>query len=168
LSRENKARAGVSQVIPDDTIQDVALVYPRGSTRSGAIGAALGGALGSQIGGASTGAWQALGYLAGERVAADQAGTPGTLVLAVSPSTLYVLGRHRLGLVGGWRTLTPLAKIDRRHLLVEHRRRGLVKQIDFTDTTTGSKLEVEARLLGNLGVTDRLQNFGGTDTTGPR
>jgi hypothetical protein len=168
MSREEKALAGVSQAIPDDTIQDVALVSPRGSTRAGAIGAALGGAIGGQLGGAGvTGAWQSLGYLAGQRRAADQAGMPGTLVLAASPSTVYALGRARLGLVGGWRDLTPLVKIERRHLRVEHRLRGVVMQIDLTDTTTGSTLKVEARLLGNLGVTDFLENLESTDTAEP-
>ena len=46
MSQESKARAAVQALIPDDEILDVALTYPRGYTRSQAVGMAAGGAIG--------------------------------------------------------------------------------------------------------------------------
>ncbi len=170
MSREDKARAGMSRVIPDDTIQDVALVSPHGSTRAGAIGAALGGAIGGQLGGAGVtgrGSHWATWRVSAGPLAGPVCLAPCTLLPAASPTSVYALGRDRLGVVGGWRNLTPLLKIERRHLRVAHRLRGVVMQIDLTDTTTGSTFEVEARPMGNLGVTEFLQNLESTDPAEP-
>lgn len=46
MSQESRARAAVQALIPDDEILDVALTYPRGYTKSQAVGAAAGGVIG--------------------------------------------------------------------------------------------------------------------------
>ena len=158
MSRERKARAGAQVVIAGDTITDVALTVPRGATTAGIIGGAVGGSI-SQGTGGTTGAWMPLGMVVGERIGAQRAGMPPSIVLAVSATAVYALGRPRSGLFGGWDKLTPLLKIDRQHLEVRHRRRLSYRRIDLIDTTTGAAFSVEAQNIGNLGITKFLANF---------
>ena len=153
MSREEHAREGAQAVIPDDEVLDVAVVMPRGSTFAGVLGAAAGVAGG---GGGNTMAWGVAGGMIGERVNAASKGSYPSLVLALSPERLYVLGRKSTGLVGGWKNLHPVAHIERKDLEVTKHRRGTVLVIGLTDTTTGTTLEVEAQNLGGLGLKDLL------------
>ncbi len=152
MSREEHAREGAQAVIPDDEVLDVAVVMPRGSTFAGVLGAAAGVA----GGGSNTMAWGVAGGMIGERVNAASKGSYPSLVLALSPERLYVLGRKSTGLVGGWKNLHPVAHIERKDLEVTKHRRGTVQVIGLTDTTTGTTLEVEAQNLGGLGLKDLL------------
>ena len=72
LSREEKAREGAQAVIPDDTILDIAVVMPRGSTMSGVLGATAG-----VMGGG--GQRHLLGRGRRDDRFADQCGLPGEL-----------------------------------------------------------------------------------------
>ncbi len=152
MSREEHAREGAQAVIPDDEVLDVAVVMPRGSTFAGVLGAAAGVA----GGGNNTMAWGVAGGMIGERVNAASKGSYPSLVLALSPERLYVLGRQSTGLVGGWKHLHPVAHIERKDLEVTKRRRGTVLVIGLTDSTTGTTLEVEAQNIGGLGLKDLL------------
>ena len=51
MSQEDNARAAVQALIPGDEILDVALTYPRGYTKSQAMGTAAGGDQGPGIDG---------------------------------------------------------------------------------------------------------------------
>ncbi|TQJ30636.1 hypothetical protein [Microbacterium sp. SLBN-146] len=160
MSREEHAREGAQAAIPDDEIVDVAVVMPRGSTFAGVLGAAAGVA----GGGSNTMAWGVAGGMIGERVNAASKGSYPSLVLALSPARLYVLGRRSTGLVGGWKNLHPVAHIERANLEVTKRRRGTVQVIGLTDTTTGTTLEVEAQAVGGLGLKDLLGEVEAHDT----
>lgn len=157
MTREESAREGAQAVIPDDEIVDVAVVMPRGSTISGVLGAAVGVA----VGGDNPTGWGVVGGMLGSRVNAASHGSYPSLVLALSPTRLYVLGRARTGLVGGWKHLAPLAHIERRDLEVSKKRHGTVLIIGLTDTTNGSTLEVEAQNIGGLGLKDLLGDIDG-------
>lgn len=148
MSQEVKARAGAQAAVPGDQVLDVAVVMPRGSTVSGMLGAAAGVAAG---GGNST-AWGVGGGMIGQRVNAASRGSFPSVVLALSASTLYVLGRDRDGLVGGWKHLHPVAHIDRSDLEVQHRRHAAVHIVELTDRRSGATLEFEARHVGGLGL----------------
>lgn len=148
MSREEKARAGAQSVIPDDEVQDVALVMPRGSTFAGVLGAAAGAGLS----GTNNLAWGVAGGMLGQRTASAAKGSYPSIVLAVSSRRLYVLGRARTGLVGGWKHLHPVAHIDRQNLELAERQRGTVHVIELTDRTTGTTLEFEGQNVGNLGL----------------
>lgn len=152
VSREEHAREGAQSVIPDEEVVDVAVVMPRGSTFSGVLGAAAGVA----AGGNNATAWGVAGGMIGERVNAASKGSYPSLVLALTPNRLHVLGRQRTGLVGGWKHLHPVAHIERHDLEVTKHRRGTVLVIALTDTTTGTTLEVEAQNIGGLGLKDLL------------
>lgn len=153
MTREDHAREGAQAVIPDDEVLDVAVVMPRGSTLAGVLGAAAG-----VVGGGSsnTMAWGVAGGMIGQRVSAASHGSYPSLVLALSPSRLYVLGRTSTGLVGGWKNLHPVAHIERDNLEISKHRHGTVQVIGLTDKTTGTTLEVEAQNIGGLGLTDLL------------
>ncbi|OZE37637.1 MULTISPECIES: hypothetical protein [unclassified Rhodococcus (in: high G+C Gram-positive bacteria)] len=150
MSRETKARAGAQAAVGDDRVLDVALTVPRGSTFAGAVGMGLGAAIGG--GGSSTTAWEVGGLMVGRGSAARRQKMPPSVVLAVSETTLYALGRRRSGLFGSWRHQQLLVKIARTHLEITHRQRGTVLHITLADKTSGIALDVEAALVGNLGI----------------
>ena len=160
MSREQHALAGARSTTDDDDISDVALVYPRGSTGAGVVGAAVGGALGNQSG-TAIGSWQIGGMIAGQRLQAKSRGTAPSILLAVSDTFVYALGRDRTGTLGGWKNLTLLAKIPRDLVAVTHHRRGPVVRIDLIDTATGTPIELESRLIGGLGVKQFLETVSG-------
>lgn len=155
MSREEHAREGAQAAIPDDEILDVAVVMPRGSTFSGVLGAAA-GVVG---GGDNSMAWGVAGGMIGERVNAASKGSYPSIVLAISEERLYVLGRKRTGLVGGWKDMHPVAHIERKDLGLKRHQRGTVRVIELTDTTTGTTLEFEAVNVGNLGLKDLLADI---------
>lgn len=152
MSREEHAREGAQSVIPDEEVLDVAVVMPRGSTFAGVLGAGVGVA----AGGSNPTAWGVVGGMAGSRMNAASKGSYPSLVLALTPARLHVLGRAHTGLVGGWKNLHPVAHIDRENLEVSKHRRGTVLVIGLTDTTTQTTLEVEAQNVGGLGLKDLL------------
>ncbi|WKK71510.1 hypothetical protein Q0F99_19490 [Rathayibacter oskolensis] len=79
MSREEHAREGAQSVIPDDEILDVAVVMPRGSTRSSVLGAAVGVGLG----GGDQAAWGVAGGMIAQRAASASKGSYPSIVLAV-------------------------------------------------------------------------------------
>ncbi|MCI2956309.1 hypothetical protein MN032_01285 [Agromyces atrinae] len=152
MSREEHAREGAQSVITDDEIIDVAVVMPRGSTTAGVLGAIVGVA----AGGNNSTAWGVAGGMLGQRAASASKGSYPSIVLAVSATKLYVLGRTMTGLVGGWKSLHPVAHIDRDNLAIERHQHGTVRVIELTDTTTNTTLEFEAQNIGGLGLKDLL------------
>ncbi|WP_282837734.1 hypothetical protein [Microbacterium flavum] len=98
--------------------------------------------------------------LEGAQAAASRGSFP-SLVLALTPARLHVLGRKSTGLVGGWKNLEPVAHIDRSNLSVSKKRHGTVLIIGLTDTTTGKVLEVEAQNVGGLGLKDLIGDIEG-------
>ena len=148
---EKSARHGAQVAIGDDEILDVALVMPRGSTLAGVMGAAAGVGLG----GANSTAWGVSGGILAQRANSAAQGTYPSIVLAVSATKLYVLGRTRTG-IGGWKNLHMIAHIDRDSLAIRRRHSGTVRVIELTDTTTEATLEFEAQNINNLGLKDLL------------
>ena len=72
MSREESARAAVQALVPDDEILDVALVYPRGTTRSEAAGMAVGGV--ASMGSGFQGVGMVVGSMAGGKIFSDREG----------------------------------------------------------------------------------------------
>lgn len=154
MSREEKARAGAQAVIGEDEILDVAVVVPRGSTKASVLGAIVG----SQLGGDNAMAWGIGGAMLGQRVNSATKGSYPSVVLALSESRLYVLGREKSGVVGGWKKVHRVGQIDRADLAVTQRRSGTVRVLELTDTTSGATLEFEVMNVGNLGLKDLIEN----------
>lgn len=70
-----------------------------------------------------------------------------------------MLGRHRTGLVGGWKELEPVAHIERGNLSVARSRHGTVPIIALTDQTTGTTLEFEGMHIGGMGLDELLETL---------
>lgn len=155
MSREENARAAVQALIPDDEILDVALTYPAGFTKSQAVGMAVGGVagFGSDFQAIATVA----GAYAGGKIFSNLKELPQTFVLAISPTTVYVLGRDKQGLYGGWDTLQPMIKFDRSTLHVELKQTVATLEIRLVDTATDASLELEAKRIGSLDVKALLE-----------
>jgi hypothetical protein len=154
MGREEKARDGASAATKDQ-ILDAAVVMPRGSTFAGVLGATAGVGLGAGTSNAT--AWGVAGGIIGQRISSASKGSYPSIVLAVSPTRLHVLGRERTGVVGGWKNLHPVAYIERSNLDVKDHHRGTVHVIELTDTTTGTTLEFEQQNIGGLGLKDLLR-----------
>jgi len=149
MSREQSARDAVQALIPDDTIIDVAMTYPRGHAKAQAYGGALGGLIG---GGDFVGIGIVAGSAVGGKIFTNLKELPPTIVLAVSETAVYTLGRDKMGLVGGWDKLTKMVKFDRSTLRTEVHQRAVTFEITLTDTEHDVSVELEAKRLGNLGV----------------
>lgn len=152
---EKHARDGAQAAVGDDEILDVAIVMPRGST----FASVLGSAAGVGLGGNNSTAWGVSGGLLAQRAQSASHGSYPSIVLALSETKLYVLGRARTG-VGGWKNLHLVAHIDLGSLEVTRHRRGTVQVIELTDTATGTTLEFERQNIGNLGINDLLAQLG--------
>ncbi len=155
MSREDSALAAVKALIPDDEILDVALTYPRGYTKSQAVGLAAGGAIG--FGGDFQGVAAVVGGMVGGKIFSNLKDVPQSIVLAVSPTTVYVLGRDTQALVGHWDILEPMLKFDRAHLQVEVKQTLATLNITLVDTEHDATLELEAKRMGTLGVKALLE-----------
>ena len=161
MSREDSALAAVKALIPDDEILDVALTYPRGYTKAQAVGLLAGGVIGS--GGDFQAVGAVVGGMVGGSIFSNLKDVPKSIVLAVSPSTVYVLGRDTQALVGHWDILEPMLKFDRAHLLVEVKQTLATLNITLVDTEHDATLELEAKRMGTLGVKGLLELLAPSD-----
>ena len=82
---------------------------------------------------------------------------PSSFVLAISPTTVYVLGRDKQGPFGGWDTLQPMIKFDRAKLRVEIKQNLVTLDITLVDTEHDATLDLEAKRLGTLNVKALLE-----------
>ena len=155
MSQESDARTAVQSLIQDDEILDVALVYPRGTTRAQGAGMALGGVAG--MGSSFQGVGMIVGSVVGGKIFADAKDLPASFVLAISPTTVYVLGRDTQVLIGGWDKLQPMIRFDRSKLRVEIHQTLMTLDITLVDTEHDATLELEAKRLGNLDVKALLE-----------
>ena len=155
MSREDSALAAVKALIPDDEILDVALTYPRGYTKAQAVGLLAGGVIGS--GGDFQAVGAVVGGMVGGSIFSNLKDVPKSIVLAVSPTTVYVLGRDTQALVGHWDILEPMLKFDRARLLVEVKQTLATLNITLVDTEHDATLELEAKRMGTLGVKGLLE-----------
>jgi|JI10StandDraft_1071094.scaffolds.fasta_scaffold42431_2 hypothetical protein len=155
MSREDNARAAVQALIPDDEILDVALTYPRGFTKSQAVGMAAGGAIG--FGSDFQGVAAVMGGVVGGKIFSNLKELPQSFVLAISPTMVYVLGRDKQSAFGGWDRLQPMVKFDRSTLHVELQQTLVTLNITLVDTANGATLELESKRLGTLDVKALLE-----------
>lgn len=141
----------------DDGIHGAALLYPRGTSLAQGEGMAIGGLVGGAASnGQAFGAGAAGGYLVGAAIAQGTSGMPPSIVLAVSESVVHVLGRYTTSPLGGWDDMVPIGRFDRSGLRVEHRHSGALHLVKLADRSGRTTLELEAKPVGNLGVSDLL------------
>jgi hypothetical protein len=151
MSFEKKLRAGAKEATGDDSIIDVAVMQPKGTsgaTWAGAFaGAAAGGAAtdgnswGSSMGAAG-------GVAAGRLAVGLGKKLPPNITVAVTADKVYLLGMKSLY---AHKNLTPMAQIDRSKLGVEVHQRGMVRTVVLEDLDTNAKFPLEVQRVSFFG-----------------
>ena len=141
MSLEAKLTAAAIELTGDDSIIDVAEFRPKGTAGATFAGAAAG----SLAGGAATdgNTWgqafgAAGGVAAGQAAAGMAQGLPFSVAVAVSPDKVYVMGLPK-----GFKSIEPIAVIDREKLGVEVHQRATVRTVVLEDLQTGQKIPPE-------------------------
>jgi len=95
----------------------------------------------------------ALGSVAGGKLFGNLKELPPSMVLAISDSKVYVFGRDRIGIAGGWGKIVPMGEFERRCLRVDTHQHAAFVDITLTDTDHDVSLELEAN--GSAASTSR-------------
>lgn len=164
VMREHDVMKGVEAALPGEQIVAVALAFPPGTTRAEAGGSLAGGGVGAAAGGvldglssvsSGAGLGDGVGFLMAERRLNRESPTPA-YVLALTPSDMYILGKHAVQPLAGNKNLVLVDTIPLKALSVTHRHHGIVTDVTFTDSQTGQSATVECKLLAS-GIGDFLK-----------
>jgi len=129
----------------DPTITVAGDFQPKGMTWKVAAGAAAGSVLGSAAGGdvgQSVGA--GAGLVAG-RYAATSGELPPVIVLAASPTKLYLLTSNNAKGIILAKHLLPIDTLDRGNLSVEMHQKVTTRTAIITDASTGHEYKIEGK-----------------------
>lgn len=138
---EHAALKGAQEALPGETITDIAVVFPPGTMSAQLGGAAAGAVLGgSNMAGVGN---------AAANIALDRGEAAASVVLALTPSALHLLGRHRVAPFGSFRHLEPLATIPRSDLKVTRESGTVTSSLMITNTRTGEEYHYEVKPLGS-------------------
>lgn len=137
MMRQESILEDAKSVTSDNTITNVGVFQPEGTTGSMVAGSFLGGG-GSSWGSALASAG---GMVAGEALEAKHRNLPMEVCLAVTPTTLYVLGFHTKDVVGY--RLEPIAKIDRSRLGISVHQRLTVRTVELEDLDSKAMFKLE-------------------------
>lgn len=155
--REHDVMKGVEAALPSAQIVAVALAFPPGTTRVEAGGSLAGDGVGAAAGGLldslssvsnGAGLGNGVGFLMAEHRLNQASATPA-YVLALTPTDLYLLGKHSVKPLAGNQDLVLLDTIALDALEVTHRRHGVVTDVTFTDSKAGQSVTVECKPLGS-------------------
>jgi hypothetical protein len=161
MTREQEAIDAIDALIGDDTVIEVGLAFPKGQTMAMTSAMLGGAAIGGVAGGSSfIGVGEAAGFF-GARAAIGGSGgaEPASVVLALTDTSLYTFARSHHGPFGGWSSMKPMVRFDLATLAVQHHRSGVLLDITLSDTVHGFTIELESKLLGNLGIDDLLDRL---------
>ena len=118
---------------------------PKGFTWKVAAGAAAGSALGDAFGGdAGQAIGSAGGYMAGN-YAATSGDLPRVIVLAASPSKLYIMTSNNAKGIILAKHLLLIDTLERQNLSVEMHQKVTVRTAVITDASTGNEYKIEGR-----------------------
>jgi hypothetical protein len=117
---------------------------PKGLTWKRAAGAAAGAAAGSAVNDGLGDVGAALGYAAGS-LAGTSGQLPPVVVLAASPSKLYVMTSNNAKGIILAKHLVLLGTLDRDNLRVEMHQKATVRTAVITDESTGAEYKLEGK-----------------------
>jgi hypothetical protein len=126
----------------DDEITVAGDFQPKGMTWKVAAGAAAGSALGSSVDAAGLGA--AGGAVAG-RYIASSGELPPVIVLAASPTKLYLMTSNNAKGIILAKHLVIIDTLDRANLTVELKQKATVRTAVITDESTGHEYKIEGK-----------------------
>ena len=129
----------------DSTITVAGDFQPKGMTWKVAAGAAAGSVLGDSVGGdAGQSIGTAAGYTAG-RYAASSGQLPPVIVLAASPTKLYLMTSNNAKGIILAKHLILIDTLDRANLTVEMHQKATVRTAVITDASTGNEYKIEGK-----------------------
>ena len=136
---------------------------PKGMTWKVAAGSAAGSVLGQSAGGklGEVIGTQA-GYVAG-RYASTSGELPPVIVLAASPSKLYLLTSNNAKGIILAKHLVLIDTLDRENLSVEMHQKVTFRTAGITDTSTGHEYKVEGKRILFHHMNDMLDELGAAD-----
>lgn len=165
---ERQALEGAQEAVGNDKVLEVAIAFPVGTTRKQAGAYAEGDAVG-----AVAGILGKLGPLGAANAAVGSSGIAGlvnqrkmeeeepaaSIVLALTGSKLYLLGRHKLGPLASFKNMTVMHELNRADLTVDYEPAGVTKHLILNDTETGESFTYEVKPLGSE-VTELIKDMG--------
>ena len=147
----------------DQTITVAGDFQPKGLTWKRAAGAAAGSIAGDAVGGDIG---QSIGTMAGY-AAGTYAGTSGDLppvvVLAASPSKLYLMTSNNAKGIILAKHLVLIDTLDRENLSVEMHQKATVRTAVITDNSTGNEYKIEGKRILFHHMNDMLDALGAAD-----
>ena len=129
----------------DPTITVAGDFQPKGMTWKVAAGAAAGSVLGEAAGGDIGQAAGAGGGVVAGRYAATSGELPPVIVLAASPSKLYLMTSNNAKHIIIAKHLVLIDTLDRENLSVELHQKATVRTAVITDNSTGHEYKVEGK-----------------------
>jgi hypothetical protein len=133
---------------------------PKGMTWKVAAGAAAGSVLGDQVGAAGLGA---AGGAAAGHYAASSGDLPPVVVLAASPSKLYLMTSNNAKGIILAKHLVLIDTLDRANLSVELKQKATVRTAVITDESTGHEYKLEGKRILFHHMNDMLDALGAAD-----
>ncbi len=129
----------------DSTITVAGDFQPKGMTWKVAAGAAAGSALGNTAGGDLGAGLGAAGGMAVGEYAASSGELPPVIVVAASPTKLYLLTSNNAKGIILAKHLLLIDTLDRENLSVEMHQRVTSRTAVITDTSTGHEYKIEGK-----------------------
>ncbi len=136
MSRENHARRGAQSAIPDETVLDVAVATPHSLSLFHTVGRT------QRFRDSRPFLWGTPAVAVQRQGPPEVIGGYSTIILALTPMRLHILGRHAAHHARGWQGLTTLGHIERRDLEVR-RETETTDGILLIDRTTRCRLGFE-------------------------
>ena len=118
---------------------------PKGLTWKIAAGAVAGSLLGDAVGSDTAQAIGAAGGGAAGYVAGTSGDLPPVIVLAASPSKLYLMTSNNAKGIILAKNLVLIDTLDRENLEIEMHQKMTVRTAVFTDTSTGNEYKIEGK-----------------------
>ncbi len=149
----------------DPGIAAVGDFQPKGMTWKVGLGAAAGAALGDVVG--DFGAIGAAGGAVAGRVAASSGQLPPVIVLAATPSKLYLMTTNNAKGIILAKGLILLDTLERDHLTVQLKQRVTTRTVVITDESTGHEYKMEGKRIVFHHMNEVLDLLGGIDHNQP-
>jgi len=144
----------------DPTITVAGDFQPKGMTWKVAAGAAAGSVLGDAVGGdAAQSIGTVAGYTAG-RYASTSGELPPVIVLAASPTKLYLMTSNNAKGIILAKHLVLIDTLDRENLSVEMHQKVTVRTAVITDNSTGHEYKIEGKRILFHHMNDMLDALG--------
>lgn len=155
---ERAARKGAQAAVGAEPVEDIAIAFPVGTTHAQAVGALGGDAVGavssivtnlsSTAAAGVTGGGGNLGMLIAQR-RLEKTEPAASIVLALTPSSLYLLGRRHIGPLASFKNLEVIHKIPRGRVETSLTPNGVTRHLTIVDDEDGSQFVYEVKPLGS-------------------